>query len=601
MRIAVLDRDKCQPKKCSYECINYCPKVRAGVPETIYAESDGEQPIISEQLCIGCGICVNKCPFDAIHIINLADELEEDLVHQYGENAFRLFRLPVPSKGQVVGLLGPNGIGKSTALSFLNGQQIPNLGAWEEDPGWETVLEHYRGTELHDYLAKVAEGNVTVAHKPQYVDKLPKVVDGDVRTLLEGVDERGTMDELLEAFEIDHVLDHDLSDLSGGELQRVAITATMLKDADVYVFDEPSSYLDVKQRIQAGRLIKDLVEGEDNQRSVLVVEHDLAILDFLADVVHPMYGKETAYGIMGLPRGARTAINAYLRGFLPEENVRIREQEIEFTVHPPRDTIERNVLFEYDRLVKAYDSGFRFETDGGQIRSGEVVGVLGPNGIGKTTLVKMLAGVHAPTEGEIDVGMQVSYKPQYVKADFDGTVQGLFYSAMGAGYENNFFQHEVARPFNLEALESNDVDDLSGGELQRVATALSLGRDADLYLLDEPSAFLDVNQRMKVAKALRRVMEKKGASALVVDHDVYFIDLVSDSLMVFDGQPGEHGTSHGPMDMRAGMNRFLEQVDITFRRDKETNRPRVNKPGSTLDREQKRAGEYYYEPTAGSS
>ncbi len=593
MRVAVLDRDRCQPKKCNYECISYCPKVRAGVPETIYHEEPGDQPIISEELCIGCGICVNKCPFDAIDIINLPDELEEDLVHQYGENAFRLFRLPVPQENEVVGLLGPNGIGKSTALNFLNGNQIPNLGDWTSDPDWETVLEAYRGTEIHDYLSRVADDDVTVSTKPQYVDKLPKVVEGNVRDLLTGVDERDRLDEVVTELEIDHTLDAELDTLSGGELQRVAVAATLLKDADVYIFDEPSSYLDIRQRITTARMIRELVDQRD--ASVLVVEHDLAILDLLSDQVHVMYGEQAAYGIMGLPRGSRTAINAYLEGFLPEENVRIREQEIEFTAHPPRSSVSRNELLTYGALEKTYgEDGFTFQTDGGTLEEGEVVGVLGPNGIGKTTLVKLLAGVEAPTAGEIDVDVQVSYKPQYVKADFEGTVESLFYSAMGPDWEDPFFQHEVARPLGLEDLLSTDVADLSGGELQRVACALALGRDAQLYLLDEPSAFLDVNQRMLVAKAIRRVMEKRGTSALVVDHDVYFIDLIADSLMVFDGEPGEHGTSHGPLDMREGMNRFLENVDVTFRRDKETQRPRVNKPGSTKDREQKRAGEYYY-------
>jgi ATP-binding cassette subfamily E protein 1 len=597
VRVAVLDRDKCQPKKCNYECINYCPKVRAGVPETIYRDEPGDQPVISEELCIGCGICVNKCPFDAIDIINLPDELEEELVHQYDENAFRLFRLPVPKQGQVVGLLGPNGIGKSTALSFLNGQTVPNLGDWEDEPDWDAVLEEYAGTELHDYLERVASGEVVVSTKPQYVDKIPKVTDGNVRDLLEGVDDRGKLDDVVARLELEHTLDSDLGDLSGGELQRAAIAATRLKDADIYIFDEPSSYLDIRQRIRTARMIRDLRE---EGRRVLVVEHDLAILDLVSDAVHVMYGEQASYGIIGLPRTTRTSINAYLDGFLPEENVRIREREIEFTAHPPRTNVDRDTLLEYGEIEKQYgDDGFCFHTDGGTLEVGEVVGVLGPNGIGKTTLVEMLAGFEEPTKGSIDLDVQVSYKPQYIKADFDGTVEGLFYSAMAGDWDDPQFQHEVARPMGLDDLLSTDVDDLSGGELQRVACALCLGRDADLYLLDEPSAFLDVSQRMLVAKSIRRVMERKSTSALVVDHDVYFIDLLADSLMVFEGEPGHHGTSHGPMGMRKGMNRFLENVDVTFRRDRDTKRPRINKPGSRKDREQKNAGEYYYDPELG--
>ena len=115
-----------------------------------------------------------------------------------------------------------------------------------------------------------------------------------------------------------------------------------------------------------------------------------------------------------------------------------------------------------------------------------------------------------------------------------------------------------------------------------------------MYLLDEPSAYLDSNQRMEAAKTVRRVMEKRGRSALIVDHDIYFLDMVSDSIMVFSGHPGKEGRANGPFDMRAGMNMFLKEVDVTFRRDNDTNRPRINKPGSRLDREQKERGEYYY-------
>jgi ATP-binding cassette subfamily E protein 1 len=139
-----------------------------------------------------------------------------------------------------------------------------------------------------------------------------------------------------------------------------------------------------------------------------------------------------------------------------------------------------------------------------------------------------------------------------------------------------------------------EVNTLSGGELQRVAITACLAAEADMYLFDEPSAYLDSNQRMNAARTIRRMMEKTGRSGMIVDHDIYFLDMVSDSMMVFGGEPGHHGIGEGPLDMRDGMNKFLSAVDITFRRDADTNRPRINKPDSRLDREQKSKGEYYY-------
>ena len=151
MRIAVLLRDRCQFKKCNQECLRYCPKVRTGVEAVVIGE-DG-RPVVSEELCAGCGICVHKCPFEALKIIQLPDEIRNDIVHQYGLNAFRLYGLPVPKEGVVTGILGPNGIGKSTSFRLLSGEEVPNLGNYEHPPSKEEVLEHFKGTEMHDHLS----------------------------------------------------------------------------------------------------------------------------------------------------------------------------------------------------------------------------------------------------------------------------------------------------------------------------------------------------------------------------------------------------------------------------------------------------------------
>ncbi|MBN2603422.1 MAG: ribosome biogenesis/translation initiation ATPase RLI [Candidatus Thermoplasmatota archaeon] len=588
MRIAVLLKDRCKPKNCSMECIKFCPRVRAG-DETIIKGEDGK-PVISEELCVGCGICVHKCPFDAIKIIGLAEELETDLVHQFSKNGFRLFRLPVPKSGTCVGILGPNGIGKTTAIKILSGQIIPNLGNYKKTPPFEEILDYFSGTELYDHFKILSEKDIKCVVKPQYVDKLPKVMKGKVIEVLKKADNAGKIDLVVEKLNIENILDKEIStaSISGGELQLVSIAAALVKDVDLYFFDEPSSYLDIYQRLKVARVIKDLSE----KKKVLVIEHDLAVLDFLCDNVHLMYGTEGAYGVVTHTRGVRHAINTYLSGYLKEENIRFGEK-IEFFDHPPKKRQEMNILITYDNLSKSFKE-FKLDIEKGVIRQGEIIGIVGPNAIGKTTFVKMLAGAIKPTSGKIDFEIKVSYKPQYISPDFSGTVREFLEKYAQDLFISPFFKAEILQPMNLKYLFDKKLEMLSGGELQRVAIANALVKEADVYLIDEPSAYLDSEQRMITSRTVRRVIEKSGKSAMIVDHDVYFIDMISDALIVFDGEPGLRGVGRGPFSLHEGMNRFLKQVDITFRRDEDTHRPRVNKPGSYMDRSQRNDGEYYY-------
>ncbi|MGY8702501.1 MAG: ribosome biogenesis/translation initiation ATPase RLI, partial [Candidatus Poseidoniales archaeon] len=387
MRVAVLKVDNCQPKKCMDECHAFCPPVRNGV-ECIILDDKTGKPHISESLCIGCGICVNKCPHDALIITQLPSELKEDRIHRYGQNGFRLFRLPTPSKDQVVGILGPNGMGKSTAINILSGQIIPNLGEWDSDDCyWEEVIESLPRGELRDFLTMISEAGAVVAVKPQYVDKLPNMVEGEVGDLLRGVNERELLEEMTVKLGIDHLLNRKLTQLSGGELQRVAICATVLREADVYFFDEPSSYLDIHERMRIVGLIQELAET----RRVIVIEHDLAILDVLCDLIHIVYGEKGAYGIFTPARSTRTAINVYLDGFLPEQNIRIRDKPIIFQTHVERTSERGTPILSWGDLEKNLGD-FKLTSGEGKIHRSEVVGVVGANGTGKTTMAKLIAG-----------------------------------------------------------------------------------------------------------------------------------------------------------------------------------------------------------------
>jgi len=604
--IAVVDLEKCQPDRCNYECANFCPPNRTGKEcittrgeryeeDDVYAGTD-DQVWISEEICLGesCGICVEKCPFDALKILNLPQELDKDPVHRYGENAFALYGLPAPEEGRVTGILGPNGIGKTTAVRILADELAPNLGQIGTAPDWDEILDAYRGTALQEYLESMRDGDVTVARKPQYVDQIPDQFDGATRQLLEQTNERDVLDDLVERLGIGPVVDQDIDTLSGGELQRVALAATLARDADFYFLDEVTPYLDIGQRMTAARLIRELAEEED--RSMLVVEHDLAILDLLADAIHVAYGEPGAFGIITPPKSVKNGINEYLSGYLENENMRIRETDIEFEEHAPRSATAGTVTVEYPDLTKSYGDGeFSLSVEAGEIQESEVLGVVGPNGIGKSTFAKVLAGRLEPDEGEIDTELDIAYKPQYIDIDQPMRVDA-FFSTITDDFGSSYWTTEIAQPLQLSAIMEQNLTDLSGGERQRVAIAACLSKDADLYLLDEPSAHLDVEQRVLATSAIRRYAENHDATAMVIDHDIYMIDLLSDRLLVFDGEPAEHGHATPPQEMREGMNEFLSNLDITFRRDERTSRPRINKPDSQLDREQKNAGEYYYAP-----
>lgn len=556
--------------------------------DTITIDEKTKKPIMSEELCSGCGICTNRCPFDAVSIINLPEALDEP-IHRYGQNMFELFGLPNVREGSVVGILGPNGIGKSTIIRILSGELKPNLGNYEDDVPWEDIINFFKGSQLQSYFKKLSKGEIKVVHKPQMVDLLPKFVKGNVKDLLEGVNERGAMDEVLDSLELRSIFERNISNLSGGELQRVAIAAAVLREADFYYFDEPTSWLDVRQRLNAVKVIRKLAE---ENKSVMVIEHDLATLDAISDYVHVLYGQPGGYGVVSQMRGVRVGINAYIHGFLREENIRFRKQPIVFDVKPPAQEIEAEVLADYSTLKKSYD-GFSLEAEEGKVQHDEIVTAFGPNGIGKTTFAKMLANATKPDSGKIKKQVQIAYKPQYLASNFDGTVQELLMTT-APNYGTNIFKTEIIKPFSLDDLMDKDVNDLSGGELQRLSVAITLARDAEIYLFDEPTAFLDVEQRLITARAIRKIVESRNAASIIIDHDIVFIDYISDRAMVFYGEPGVEGHATSPMDLRSAMNKFLSDVGVTFRRDKETKRPRVNKFGSYLDREQKEKGEYYY-------
>jgi ATP-binding cassette subfamily E protein 1 len=588
-RVAGVDFDNCHSRKCGLECIKFCPVNKVGGKCVVLDERG--KAVISEELCTGCGICVKKCPFKAITIVNLAEELKEEKIHQYGANGYRLFRLPTPRKGAVVGLVGKNGVGKSTTIKILSGTLKPNLGFYDSPPDWDKIIEAFKGTELKEHFEKIASKRLKVSVKPQAVYLLPKLWKGTAKELLKAYDERGVADTIADSLNLKDSLDKSVSELSGGECQRLAVAVAASKDAEVYFFDEPSSYNDVYQRMAVAEVIRSLAS---ENRAVIVAEHDLTILDYLSDYIHILYGEPGVYGIVSKVQSSRTGINILLDGYIPEENVRFRDRPIRFDVTAPIDEAAAQYpIASYTKMVKKYP-GFTLTVDEGEIKKGEVIGILGANALGKSTFLKMIAGVERPDEGSLMIAARISYKPQYLNSDIDGDVKTLLEKVSNGRMDSGLYQSQIITPLGIHKLLDKQVRDLSGGELQKVAIAACLLQDADIYALDEPSAFIDVEDRFVLAKAINRFVKAEGKSALIVDHDIQLIDIVSDRLLIFTGKPGVEGRVSTALSKEEGMNLFLKSLGITYRRDVESGRPRVNKPGSKLDRLQKALGSYYY-------
>ncbi len=589
-RLAVIKKEKCKPNLCDWACAKVCP-MNMTDKKCIY-EGITKKAEIDEILCSGCGICPKICPFNAITIINLPEILSKDPIHEYGKNGFRIFDLPIVQMNSITGIIGRNGIGKSTVINVLSNTTKANFGQFDEEGNEKSFEEEkeyfvhlndlFKGTVLQNYFNKLENKEIKIAYKPQQIVNIPKMFSGKVRDLFLKVNsDNKKIEEIASKLNIINVLDREIGVLSGGELQRVAIEACLLKDdSNFFILDEITNYLDIFERLNSSKLIKSKVEG----KTALVVEHDLVVLDFLVDFIHIMYGEPGAYGTLTGIKAGKVGINDYLDGFSKEENIRFRDKPITFEKESVGEAKRIEVLTAWDdNEIKLGD--FKLDVKPGDIKRGEIIGIIGRNALGKSTFVKNIA------ENGFGDEIVISYKPQLIEKNSNTVLEEL---CQFGNYTDNFYEVYVLDPLNIKPILEKKVEELSGGELQRYAVAKCLLADANLYLLDEPTAFLDVEDRLKISKMLKNFMTLKNKSAFIIDHDLVFMDYLSDKLLVFDGKPSLHGIANPPSSMRNGMNFFLKNLNITFRRDDSNKRPRVNKEGSVKDSHQKKIGEYYY-------
>lgn len=572
MRIAVIKENECEaPDNCNYICADVCPVVRQGFKETVYPRPNGKAAI-TESLCIACGICVKRCPFDAIRVINLPDEMMKEITFQYGLNTFRTFNIATPVEKKIVGLIGRNGIGKTTNINLISGALKPNFGEYEKPTSEDEIIKRFRGKDIQPYLTDLYKKGLKVAVKPQDFE-LSGVVGDIVKKNRFGLVNKSLMDR-------------DSTTLSGGEAQLVEIARAMDKDADVYVFDEPMNYLDIRHRLSVAGSIRDNLK----EKTVMVVEHDLIMLDYLTDMIQILYGSDANYGIVSHVMPSRNGINNYISGYLPSENVRFRNWEIKIKKTQSLETAKPLVYWpDFEAVV----GNFHLDTKAGKLYEGEVVGVIGENGIGKTTFVRALAGEIDTKNGRLDLGIKIAYKPQFIQR-FDALVTDTF-NVIKPGFVGDPEMMETITRLDVNKILNKNIKTLSGGELQKVAIVAALMTNADVYLFDEPSANLDIEDRLGVMSIISSFISARKKSAIVVDHDLMFLDSVCSKSILFGGESGINGMTDQITTTASAINSFLKRVDVTMRRDKDSGRPRINLSGSRLDLEQKAANKFFSE------
>lgn len=636
-RCVVIDQEKVKPNS---EAFRYFQRNAGGCGKTCIQISSNKRVVVSEDACAVCLNRCKQCPGDAVSVVKLPTNLTTNVIHRYGPNAFKLHGLPVPRPGHVLGLLGTNGVGKSTALKILSGRIKPNMGDLDSRPDWTSIVAHFRGSDLQNYFQRVVENRLKTVMKPQLESGFVKRLRGKtVRTLMEERDERHMMIRYANDLDLTHLLDRNVEDLSGGELQRFAIACTMCRDADVYMFDEVTSFLDMKQRLQVAKLIRSLVHEKEtsvvewpddelaaSKKYVIVVEHDLTVLDTMSDYVQCLYGSPGAYGVVTARSRVKNGINQFLAGYIVADNMRFRDHPLTFEVshsdymvNTDEEEDSKNVtaggnskvgVFTYPDMSHTkksenekgeVTSEFLLHVESGSFQDGECIALMGENGTGKTTFMEMLAGVtNDKSDFEVDVGLGsfgVSYKKQGLNPKlrcFKGTVQELLEKEINAALADHQFRQLVMKPLRLDAMMDLTVASLSGGEMQKVSIALCLGTSAMVYLIDEPSAALDCEQRISAAKVMKRwVVHHLGRTLFLVEHDFVMAAAMADRVIVYEGTPGVECTARAPVSVAGGFNRFLKALNLTFRRDPANFRPRVNKPGSRIDKQQKAKGEYY--------
>src|SRR5215216_4286070 len=484
--------------------------------------------------------------------------------------------------GAKIGVLGLNGAGKSTLLRIIAGVDNDyigeisrakgyTIGLLEQEPKLDetkTVIEVVREAvqPVVDMLARYDGVNAKFAEPDADFDAL--------------VTEQAKLQEQLykhDAWNLDSHLEVAMDALrcppgdmpirvcSGGEKRRVALTRLLLSEPDILLLDEPTNHLDAESVAWLEHHLREY------KGTVIAVTHDRYFLDNVAGWILeldrgygiPWKGNYSSWleqkqervrleekseskrqktlereleWIRMSPKARQSKGQARVSAYekLLNQEAEARREDLEIYI-PPGPRLG-DVVFEFDDLTKSYDERLILDRFSATVPPGSITGIVGPNGVGKTTLLKMIIGKEEPDSGTINIGetVQLAYVDQSRTLDPDKTVyeeisQGADTLELGRRKIN---ARAYCASFNfLGTDQQKKVGILSGGERNRVHLAKTLTEGANVLLLDEPTNDLDVN----TLRALEEALEEYAGTALVVSHDRWFLDRICTHLIVFEG------------------------------------------------------------------
>jgi ATP-binding cassette ChvD family protein len=488
--------------------------------------------------------------------------------------------------GAKIGIVGENGSGKTTLLRIMAGLDPDYMGTATLTKGMRVG---YVPQEPRLNPEKTVRGNLEEALEPVHAlirrydevadkmgEKLPKE---QMDKLMEEMGRLQDQIDAMDAWEVDRMLDvasdalvlppddADVSKLSGGERRRVALCKALLEKPDILLLDEPTNHLDAETVAWLEKTLRDY------HGTVIIVTHDRYFLDHItkwileldngrgipfegnyfawlkqkADLLRQVEKKESQRQkilahelewISSSPEGRRKKSQARITRYEELSGQRFEAEKDDVLIQIPPGPHLGNKVLVMEGVTKGYGGTALLDNASFNLPRGGVVGVLGPNGCGKTTLFRMVVGEETPDSGTLTVGESVvlSYVDQHRDALSDEKT--VFEEITGGRDEVELGDRKMnsrayLSRFNFRgAQQQKKVGKLSGGERNRVHLAKLLKRGGNVLLLDEPTNDLDVN----TMRVLEEAINQFSGCVMVISHDRYFLDRICTHLLIFEGE-----------------------------------------------------------------